>query len=89
MKNFILSIFLVLVLTNTGCSLPPERPVYREELYRTRIFQQFVIKESPESVLAALNRDGEVVVEGLQKEKPYYIRLFATREGLQLKVFER
>ena len=89
MKHIIVSVFLMFVLLNTGCSLPPERPVYREELYRTRIFQQFVIKESPESVLAALNRDGEVVIEGFQKEKPYYIRLFATREGLQLKVFER
>lgn len=89
MKRTVAGCLVLIMLSGAACSLPPERPVYREELYRTRIFQMFTIKESPESVLAALNRDGEVVVEGFQKEKPYYIRLFATRDGLQLKVFER
>lgn len=89
MKKTAAGCLFAIMLSGAACSLPPERPVYREELYRTRIFQLFTIKESPESVLAALNREGEVVVEGFQKDKPYYIRLFATRDGLQFKVFER
>ena len=88
MRNIAL-IMLLFITLGAGCSRPPERPVYREELYRTRIYQIFTIKESPESVLAALNREGEVVIEALQKDKPYYISIFATPEGLKVKVVER
>ncbi|SNB45890.1 hypothetical protein [Geobacter sp. DSM 9736] len=83
-------IVFALAAVLTACSLPPERPVLKEELYKTRIYQLFIIKESPESVVAALNREGEVVLEVQdKKENHYYLRLMATSGGLQMKVVPR
>jgi hypothetical protein len=67
-----------------ACSLPPERPVTKAELFATGVYQNFKIKESPESVLAALNREGEVVLDTLYKNQPMYVKILATSKGLQL-----
>lgn len=82
----ILCLLLSLLL---GCSLPPERPVKKEELYRTGIYNHYTIKESPERVLAALNKDGEVVLEAVYRSQPLYLKIMATSKGLQLSVSER
>ncbi|TWJ19396.1 hypothetical protein [Geobacter argillaceus] len=81
---------LMLVGMLAACSLPPERPVTKADLMKTNIYSTFTVKEPPESVLAALNRDGEVVVEASYKGKgEYYLKIVATSEGLKYSVIEK
>ncbi|GAB4303761.1 MAG: hypothetical protein Fur0034_20090 [Desulfuromonadia bacterium] len=86
MRRFIL-IFISILLT--ACSLPPERPVTKRQLLATGIYRNFKIKESPESVLAALNRDGEVVLDTTYKGKPLFLKIMATAKGLELAYVEK
>ncbi|HXC92884.1 MAG TPA: hypothetical protein VN652_02655 [Geobacteraceae bacterium] len=81
---------LVLAAVMTGCSLTPEKPVTRQELYKTSIFNEFVIKDSPESVLATLNREGEVVLEGKSRfGDEYFIKVLATEKGLKIRLYAK
>ena len=90
MKRCFILLLLCGMLWSMGCSLPPERPVTKDELYKTGIYSSFSIKESPESVLAAINREGEAVVEGKYKgNKEYYIKIMATSKGLKVHYIER
>jgi hypothetical protein len=82
MLRFVVGILVLCALV--GCSLPPERPVTKAELFKTGIYQNFKIKESPESVLAALNREGEVVLDTMYKNQPMYVKIMATSKGLKL-----
>jgi hypothetical protein len=79
--------FLLLVVS--ACSLPPERPVSKEELYQTGVYNFYSIDDAPEAVLAALNRDGEVVVAGKYREQPIYIKILAGSNGLKISSYER
>lgn len=85
----LLAVFGLIVCISMGCSLPPERPVKKEELYKTQIYNYYTIKESPERVLAALNRDGEVVLEAEYKKQPLYLKILATAKGLVVSPSER
>lgn len=95
MKKTVYSFFLLLLLSVflVSCSLPPVTPVTRKELMRTRIYSQFVIEESPEELLYALNTRGEVIVEGYRKgyeqRFPVYVKLLATSGGLELLDYDR
>ena len=89
MKSCIIYSLFIIVLIVSGCSLPPERPITKEELYRTGIYNQYTIKESPERVLAALNREGEVVLEAQYKNQPVFIKLMATNKGVKVSLSER
>jgi len=81
--------FLVLIIVS-GCSMPPEKPVTRHELYKTNIFSEFVIKDSPQSVLATLNRDGEAVLEGRSRYgEEFYIKILATNTGLKIRLYAK
>lgn len=74
----------------SACSIAPEKPVTRQELYKTNIFSEFTIKDSPESVLAILNREGEAVLEGKSKfGDEYYIKILATNEGLRIRLYAK
>lgn len=80
--KFLLCIALIVALA--GCSLPPERPYTRQDIFKTNIFSYFTIKESPDAVLAQLNKDGEVVVEGVDKQnKTYFIKLISSGKELK------
>jgi hypothetical protein len=85
------NLFLVLLAAAVfGCSVAPERAVTRQELYRTNIFSQFSVKDSPESVLATLNRDGEAVLEGKSKfGDEYFIKILATKDGLKVRFYAK
>jgi hypothetical protein len=76
-----------------SCSLPPVTPVTRQELMKTRIYNRFIIEESPEELLYALNTRGEVIVEGKRniqgKDFPVYVKLLATTEGVQVLDYDR
>ena len=91
MKRFVFCIVgLMLFGLQAACSLPPERPITKAELMRANIYSQFTVKEPPESVLAALNRDGEVVVEASYKGKgEYFLKIMATSEGIKYTVIEK
>ena len=89
MKRSVIYPLFIIVLIFSGCSLPPERPISKEELYKTGIYNQYTIKESPERVLAALNREGEVVLEAQYKNQPVFIKLMATSKGVHVSLSER
>lgn len=89
MKTALVNILFLALLIVSACSLPPERLVTKEELYKTGIYNMYTIKESPDRVLAALNSEGEVVLEVLLRKEPYYVKILATTEGLKIYATER
>lgn len=84
---------LVTVLLLTACSLPPDKPVTRDELMKTRIYSMYIIEESPEQVLNALNVYGEAILEAKRnikgKEYPVHVKLLATSEGIEVLDYDR
>jgi hypothetical protein len=85
------SVLAVVLLVS--CSLPPTHPVVRKDLMATRIYNKYIIEESPEELLYALNTRGEVVVEGKRnipgKEFLVYVKLLATTEGIHVLEYSR
>ena len=83
----------VALLLLTACSLPPETPVTRDDLMRTTVYRKYVIQESPEEVVHALNKDGEVILESKRnipgKNIPVHVKILATSEGLEVLEYER
>lgn len=86
MKRLVMALSL---FSLAACSLPPEKPVTKKELLGTGIYRTFKIRESPESVLAALNRDGEVVLDATYQGRPLFIKVMATSKGLELVFVEK
>lgn len=80
---------LLLLSMLVACSLPPDKPVTRKELGQSGIYRTYEIEESPEEVLNALNMEGEVVLRGQYLERPVYIKILATSEGLEVTAFDR
>ena len=89
MKKIASLLTALAMLALAACSLPPEKPVTKTELYNTGIYNFYTINESPESVLAALNREGEVILEAKYKEQTVYIKIMALTSGLQVTLYER
>lgn len=90
MNYFVAPVCVALALLTAGCSISPEKPVSRRELYKTNVFTEFTIKDSPESVLATLNRDGEAVLEGKSRYgEEYYIKILATNHGLLIRLYAK
>ena len=77
----------------SSCSLPPTKPVTRQELLRTQVNNKFIIEESSEELLYAINTRGEVIVEGKRnipgRDFPVYVKLLATSEGVHLLEYDR
>lgn len=76
-----------------SCSLPPVHPVTRLELTKTRIYNKYIIEESPEELLYALNTRGEVIIEGKRnipgRDFPVYVKLLATTDGIHVLEYDR
>ena len=76
-----------------SCSLPPTHPVTRMELMKTRIYNKYIIEESPEELLYALNTRGEIIVEGKRnipgRDFPIFVKLLATSEGIHVNEYDR
>jgi hypothetical protein len=88
--------FVPLVLATClliSCSLPPIEPVTRVDLMKTRVYNKYIIDESPEELLYALNTRGEIIVEGKRnipgKDFPVYVKLMATADGVYLNEYDR
>lgn len=92
MKRFLFSLLLTVFMVS-ACALPPEKPVTREELMRTGIYQKFIIEDSPEQVLNMLNTYGEAILKGKRnvpgKDYPVDIKLLATAEGIEILDYDR
>jgi len=79
-----------ILCASPGCSIAPEKPVTRQELYKTNVFSDFNIKDTPESVLATLNREGEVVLEGKNRYgDEFYVKILATSTGLKIRYYAK
>lgn len=87
------TLILFLVTLCVACSLAPETPVTREMLMKTRIYATYVIEESPEEVIDALNQQGEAILAVKRtvrgKEYPMHLKLLATSGGLEVLEYER
>ena len=93
MKERLFPTILSLAVLLAACSLPPERPVTREALMKTQIYNTYVIEESPDEVLDALNKRGEVVLETKRsirgKDYPAHVKILATSDGLEVLDYDR
>jgi hypothetical protein len=95
MKKSVLAIAAAILLSCLliSCSLPPVTPVTRKELMKTRIYNLYLIDESPEELLYALNTRGEVILEGKRKitgkNFPIYLKLLATADGVRVLAYDR
>ena len=89
-RSMIVALLLTLLV---GCSLAPEQPVTRVELMKTNIYNKYIVEESPEELLYALNTRGEVVVESKRnipnKEFNIYLKLLATADGIEVLEYDR
>ena len=92
-KIFSLVIVSLTVFLLLSCSLPPQQPVTRGDLMSTRIYNKYIIDESPEELLYALNTRGEVIVEGKRNIKgmdiPIYVKMMATTDGIHINEYDR
>lgn len=86
-------LLLLLALALTACSLPPDRPVTRSALMATRIYNTYIIEESPEEVLNALNTSGEAILAAKRniqgKDFPVHVKILATSDGLEVLDYDR
>ena len=78
-----------------ACSTAPVRPATMNDLEGLKLKKFFKIDNSLEQILGYINREGEVVIEAVSKrrrgvkEKPFYIKIMATSEGLETELFPR
>lgn len=79
----------LLVCACAACSLPPETPFKKDQLYKTGIYTYFTINDSPESVLAAINKDGEVVLDAMYRKRPVWIKLLGKRDEIAVQIIEK
>lgn len=87
MKSLFLLVMLVCVFS--ACSLPPERPFTKEQLYKTGIYTYYTIQDSPESVLSAINKEGEVVLNASYRGRAVWIKLLGKMDGIKIEVIEK
>lgn len=76
-----------------GCSLVPQTPVTREMLMQTRIYSAYIIEESPEEVLDALNQQGEAILAVKRSIRGQdflmHLKILTTSEGLEVLEYDR
>lgn len=82
------ALFLTL-LTCAACSLAPERPFTKDELYKTGIYTYFTVNDSPESVLSAINKDGEVILDAKYRNRAVWIKILGKLEGLKIQIIDK
>ncbi|MSN25773.1 MAG: hypothetical protein GJV46_07860 [Geobacter sp.] len=72
-----------------ACSLPPDKPFTKEDLYKTGIYTYFTVNDSPESVLSAINKEGEAILDAKYRNRPVWIKLLGKVDGLSIQIIER
>lgn len=89
MKPFSALFLIVLLCISAACSLPPEKPYTKEQLYKTGIYTYFSVEDSPESVLSALNKEGEVVLNAKYRGRDVWIKVLGKLEGITIQIIEK
>lgn len=87
MKLLIALLFSMFVCA--ACSLPPEKPFTKEDLYKTGIYTYFTVNDSPESVLSAINKDGEVILDAKYRNRAVWIKLLGKTDGMTVQIIEK
>ena len=82
-------VLLVILCICASCSLAPEKPFTKEQLYKTGIYTYFTVEDSPESVLSAINKDGEVVLSAKYRNRDVWIKLLGKLEGITVQIIEK
>jgi len=77
------------IVACAACSLPPERPFTKEDLYKTGIYTYFTVNDSPESVLSAINKDGEVILDAKYRNRAVWIKLLGKTDGMTVQIIEK
>ena len=88
MKKSLSALFFIICVC-TACSLPPSKPFTKAELYKTGIYTYFTIDDSPESVLSAINKDGEVVLNAKYRKRDVWIKLLGKLDGIKVQIIEK
>ncbi len=83
------SVFFVFLIICAACSLPPEKPFTKEQIYKTGIYTYYTVEESPESVLSAINKDGEVVLNAKYRNRDVWIKLLGKLDGITVQIIEK
>lgn len=84
-----LSVLFLVLSIFAACSLPPEKPFTKEQLYKTGIYTYYTIEDSPESVLSAINKDGEAVLNAKYRNRDVWIKLLGKLDGITVQVIEK
>lgn len=84
-----LTALLLILITCAACSLAPEKPFTKDELYKTGIYTYFTVNDSPESVLSAINKDGEVILDAKYRNRSVWIKILGKLEGLTVQIIEK
>ena len=84
-----MSVLCLNLLVCVSCSLPPERPFTKDELYKTGIYTYLTISDSPESVVSAINKEGEVILDAMYRNRPVWIKILGKQEGLKVQIIEK
>jgi hypothetical protein len=87
MKSF--SVLFLIFCVCAACSLTPEKPFTKEQLYKTGIYTYFSVDDSPESVLSAINKDGEVILNAKYRNRDVWIKLLGKLEGITVQIIEK
>lgn len=85
----LLTAFFLIVIFCAACSLAPEKPFTKDELYKTGIYTYFTVNDSPESVLSAINKDGEVVLDAKYRNRPVWIKILGKLDGLTVQIIDK
>jgi hypothetical protein len=86
--KIIVTLFLI-ALVSSACSLAPEKAFTKDELYKTGIYTYFAVNDSPESVLSAINKDGEAILDAKYRNRPVWIKLLGKLDGISVQIIEK
>ncbi|MDT8318818.1 MAG: hypothetical protein RQ824_12650 [bacterium] len=81
------TIFLTSLLSS--CSIAPDKEITQKEFLRSRGVAYYVIEDDIDGVLKVLNNKGEVVVNSTRFDKPVYLQIFATPDGIEVRQFNK
>ena len=84
-----LSLLVLVLWMCVACSLAPEKPFTKEQLYKTGIYTYFTVEDSPESVISAINKDGEVVLSAKYRSRDVWIKLLGKIDGITVQIIEK
>ncbi len=82
-------LFLIVLFVCAACSAAPEKPFTKEQLYGTGIYTYYTLNDSPESVLAEINKKGEAILDAKYRNRPVWIKILGKIEGLTVTIIDK